>query len=103
MYYKYLSFMGKKDFSEAELVALAEKFKVLSEVSRLKIINTLTEGEICVKDIISRTELQQPNVSKQLKILMQAGIVSCRAEGLLKYYSLQDFTILQICNAVCGK
>lgn len=88
--------------NDENLMNLASKFKVLSEPSRLKIVRTLIPGEKCVTDIINDTELMQANVSKQLKILQQAGILTCKPDGLKRYYSLTDSTVLQICQILCG-
>lgn len=88
--------------SDDNLLNLATKFKVLSEPSRLRIVRTLIPGEKCVTDIINDTELMQANVSKQLKILQQAGILTCKPIGLKRYYSLTDTTVLQICQMLCG-
>lgn len=90
-------------FTNEELEIIASKFKILSEPSRLKILRTLFAGEKCVTEIISATGLLQANVSKQLKILQSSGIVECRPAGLLRFYSVIDYTVLQICNAVCGQ
>lgn len=91
-----------KVLRDENLNSLAAKFKVLSEPSRLKIVRTLIQCEKCVTDIINDTELMQANVSKQLKILQQAGILTCRPIGLKRYYTLADNTILQICQILCG-
>lgn len=88
--------------NDDNLMNLASKFKVLSEPSRLKIVRTLIPGEKCVTDIINDTELMQANVSKQLKILQQCGILTCKPVGLKRYYSLTDSTVLQICQMLCG-
>jgi len=88
--------------NDDNLMNLASKFKVLSEPSRLKIVRTLIPGEKCVTDIINDTELMQANVSKQLKILLQAGILTCKPIGLKRYYALTDSTVLQICQILCG-
>jgi len=93
--------MQKKEFTDEEIVLMAERFKMLSEGSRLKIIRTLFEGEKCVNDIVQATGLLQANVSKQLKLLDNHGIVECRAKGLMRYYKLVDFTVQKICAAVC--
>lgn len=92
----------KLKFSDTELETLSLKFKILSEPSRLKILRSLFEGEKCVTEIINATGLLQANVSKQLKTLHVNEIVSCRQEGLQRFYSVVDPTILEICNVVCG-
>ena len=89
-------------FDEEEINTLAKRFKILSEPSRLKILRSLFSGEKCVTDIIEITGLLQANVSKQLKILTTSGILTCRPEGLQRFYSVTDPTVLQICNTLCG-
>lgn len=93
----------KREFSDSEIEHLSQRFKILSEPSRLKILRSLFNGEKCVTEIIKATDLLQANVSKQLKILQDAGIVESRPEGLQRFYHLTDFTVLQICNVICAK
>ncbi len=92
----------KNTFSDSEIIHLAERFKVLSEPSRLKILRSLFDGEKCVTEIIESTGLMQANVSKQLRILQNNGIVESRADGLQRFYCVKDFTVLKICNIFCG-
>ncbi len=94
---------GRDDvFGESQVEILARRFKILSEPSRLKILRCLFSGELCVGDIIKDTGLMQANVSKQLKILTENGILGVRREGLQRYYKVVDHTVLQICNLLCG-
>lgn len=88
--------------SDNDLAQIAQRFKILSEFSRLKILRALFDGEKSVTEIIEKTGLLQANVSKQLSILQKNKIVTCRPEGLMRYYKLSDFTIQKICHAVCG-
>jgi len=68
----------------------AEVAKSLSHPLRLKIIDLLSsEDELCVQDLTVRLEASQSNISKHLKILRQAGILSRESEGLKNYYSLR--------------
>lgn len=92
-----------KKFSESEIENLAGKFKILSEQSRLKILSTLFITEKCVNDIIEETDLLQANVSKQLKILADNKIVSCRKDGLKRYYKVIDPIVFQICEKICSE
>ena len=89
------------NFTDDQLKMLAKRFKILSEVSRLKILRTLFQGEKCVTDIINATGLLQANVSKQLRILEGDGVVNCRPQGLLRYYSVSDPSVLIICTQLC--
>jgi len=91
-----------KFLTDSEIEHVAARFKILSEGSRLKILRSLFDGEKSVSEIIENTGLLQANVSKQLRILQNNGIVSCRPEGLMRYYKVTDFTVQKICHAVCG-
>ena len=91
----------KTILSDIQINTLASRFKVLSEESRLKIIRALFDGEKCVTEIINATNLLQANVSKQLRILEKNKIVTCRPQGLLRYYSIADPTVLIICSTMC--
>jgi len=90
-----------KLFIDIDIEEVASRFKMLSETSRLKIIRVLHHKESCVNEIIDETGLQQANVSKQLRILQNAGIVECRPEGLQRYYHIADKTVISICRQVC--
>jgi ArsR family transcriptional regulator, arsenate/arsenite/antimonite-responsive transcriptional repressor len=64
--------------------------KALSDPNRVKLLKLLQKGEICVCKIQAALGIAQPTVSKHLKILEDAGLVSRRKEGLWAYYSLTD-------------
>lgn len=88
-------------FTDYEMEILTNKFKILSEESRIKILQTLHFKEKSVNEIVEDTGLMQANVSKQLKLLMQAGIVSFRIDGKMHLYSISDDQILKICKIIC--
>lgn len=64
--------------------------KALSDPNRVKLIKLLQRGEMCVCKIQDALGTAQPTVSKHLKILEGAGLVSRRKEGLWAHYSLTD-------------
>jgi DNA-binding transcriptional ArsR family regulator len=82
---------------------VAEYFSILSEPMRLKILNFLRDGEKCVQELVEATETSQANVSKHLKVMLQAGIVSRRTEGTSAYYRLEDKLIFDLCHLVCDR
>ncbi|MFN3306800.1 MAG: ArsR/SmtB family transcription factor [Candidatus Kapaibacteriota bacterium] len=92
---------AKVMFNDEDLKVLSSVFKILSEVSRLKILRCLAEGERCVTDIINATGLMQANVSKQLKIMQKAGFVECRPAGLQRFYRIVNPFIIEICKTTC--
>lgn len=85
------------------ILQVAEYFSVLGEPMRLKILNVLRDGEKCVQDLVEATETSQANVSKHLKVMMQAGILTRRSEGTLAYYRVEDELIFELCNLVCDR
>jgi DNA-binding transcriptional ArsR family regulator len=94
---------NKAKMTDDEIDLIANKFKVLSEVSRMKIIRSLVVGEKCVSDIISDTGLLQANVSKQLKLMLLNGVLLMRKSGLQRYYSIADQAIIKVCLAMCNR
>jgi DNA-binding transcriptional ArsR family regulator len=82
---------------------VAEYFGVLSEPMRLRILNALRDGEKCVQDLVEATATSQANVSKHLKVMLQAGILSRRSEGTSAYYRVTDELIFELCNLVCDR
>jgi DNA-binding transcriptional ArsR family regulator len=82
---------------------VSEYFSILSEPMRLRILNLLREGEKCVQELVEATDTSQANVSKHLKVMLQAGILSRRAEGTSAYYKVEDELIFELCNLVCDR
>lgn len=85
------------------LSPVADYFKVLSEVSRLQVLCCLKTGAKNVTEIIEATGLGQANVSKHLKVLMQAGMVTRHPEGINVYYQISDPMIFELCELVCDR
>ncbi len=88
--------------SPAALAMVADFFKVLSEMSRLQIICALKDGEKNVSEIIEITKLGQANVSKHLKVLTQAGIVTRTQEGVNVFYAIANPLVFSLCDLVCN-
>jgi DNA-binding transcriptional ArsR family regulator len=85
----------------ALLSHVAEYFKVLSELSRLQVLCAIKDGPKNVSEIMAETGLGQANVSKHLKILAQAGLISRHPQGVSVYYALADPMIFDLCTLVC--
>jgi len=81
---------------------LADRFKALSDASRLRILACLMEHEKTVSELVEETGLSQANASRHLQTLLKAGILSRRKDRLNVYYSMQDTCIPQLCEIVCG-
>ena len=72
------------------LYDLAELFKVFGDSTRIKILYSMFENELCVNDIAKLLNLSQSSVSHQLRILKTSKLVKFRREGKSIYYSLDD-------------
>lgn len=73
-----------------ELINLSELFKILGDLTRIKIIWTLDNNEMCVCDIANVLNMTKSSISHQLAILKNAGIVRYRKSGKEVYYTLDD-------------
>ncbi len=72
------------------LYDLAELFKVFGDSTRIKILYSMFEHELCVNDIAGLLNLNQSSVSHQLRILKTSKLVKFRREGKSIFYSLDD-------------
>ena len=81
----------------------ARIFKVMSNPKRLKIIDMLSEGELCACKILEEFHITQPTLSHDMKVMCDLGIVKARKEGKWMQYSL-DKTVgrLMIPGAYAG-
>ena len=70
--------------------ALSDFFKIMGDSTRLQIILSLQNGELCVSDIAATLDMNQSTVSHQLKILRNSRIVKYRRDAKVVYYSLDD-------------
>lgn len=68
----------------------SQSFKALADETRLRIIALLTEGELCVCDMVAVLELPQSTVSRHLSYLKNNGWVIDRRQGLWVHYRLAD-------------
>ena len=75
---------------DKELINLSELFKILGDLTRIKIIWTLDNNEMCVCDIANVWNMTKSSISHQLSILKNAGIVRYRKSGKEVYYTLDD-------------
>ncbi|AQR95306.1 ArsR/SmtB family transcription factor [Clostridium saccharoperbutylacetonicum] len=75
---------------EETLYDLADLFKVLGDSTRIKILCTLFEAEMCVCDIAAVLGMTQSAISHQLRVLKQARLVKYKRSGKVVYYSLDD-------------
>ena len=74
----------------------AEILKALAQPTRLKIIDFLRDGERCVCEIFPAISEEQSNTSRHLSMMLSAGVLSRRKEGLKIYYAIKHPELLEI-------
>ncbi len=81
---------------------IAQRFRALGEPSRIRILERLRTSACTVQQISDDLALTQQNVSKHLGLLLSLGIVSRRKESGFSFYSIEDESVLRMCDEVCG-
>jgi DNA-binding transcriptional ArsR family regulator len=79
---------------EADLEALADIFQLLASPTRLRIVEALTGGELCVCDISAVVGVSQSAVSHHLRQMRQMRLVRYAKRGRMAYYRLDDDHVL---------
>jgi ArsR family transcriptional regulator len=74
--------------ARAAAKAISERFAAFSDPTRLRIVHLLSEGELCVGDLVTILGMPQPTISRHLAYLRRSALVSPRKSGLWMYYSL---------------
>jgi ArsR family transcriptional regulator len=76
--------------------ALADTFRILGDPTRVRIVDALSEGELCVCDIATHVGISESAVSHQLRLMRSMRLVRGRREGRCVYYTLDDQHILSL-------
>ncbi|CAG0954420.1 HTH-type transcriptional repressor CzrA [Myxococcaceae bacterium] len=87
--------------SDDALALVADRFRALADPLRLRLLRELMDGERSVQELVSRTGILQPSVSKHLAVLRAEGIVLRRPRGASVFYSIADPSVLELCEIVC--
>jgi ArsR family transcriptional regulator len=80
----------------------AEIAKAIAHPLRIAIIDFLKDGEQCVCDIAEHVGSERSNVSRHLSVMVNAGVLEYRKEGLKVMYSLKCACILDFFSCVTG-
>jgi DNA-binding transcriptional ArsR family regulator len=75
---------------------IAETFRVLGDPTRVRILDALAAGELCVCDIARLVGISESAVSHQLRLLRGMRLVRARRSGRQAFYSLDDQHIVQL-------
>ena len=81
---------------------IAERFRVLGDPTRIRLLERLRRGEATVTELVGVTGSSQQNVSKHLGVLRNAGIVERRKQGTASLYRISDGAVFELCEQVCG-
>ena len=86
--------------TDQHVAAVAETFRVLGDPTRIRILDALGAGELCVNDLAGRVRISESAVSHQLRLLRTMRLVRVRREGRMAYYAVDDHHILELLNQV---
>ena len=69
---------------------------MLGDPTRVKILDTLGGGELCVNDLAAKVGISESAISHQLRLLRTMRLVRVRREGRLAFYAVDDNHILEL-------
>ena len=81
---------------------IAQRFRLLSEPTRIKLLDVLREGPATATELQAGTGASQQNVSKHLGMLVDSGMVRRVKDGTRAYFSIADESLFDLCEQVCG-
>jgi DNA-binding transcriptional ArsR family regulator len=82
--------------SDNSALSLADTFRVLGDVTRVRILDALARTELCVGDIAELLGLSESAVSHQLRLLRDQRLVRPRRAGQMMFYTLDDHHIVKL-------
>jgi DNA-binding transcriptional ArsR family regulator len=83
------------------LELVAARFRLLGDPMRLRILQALRSSPRSVGELTNLVDSTQPNVSKHLKIMQDAGVLERRPRGNFALYAIADATVFALCDVVC--
>jgi DNA-binding transcriptional ArsR family regulator len=95
------SVKGSMEVNQEQLEQIAERFRLLGEPMRLRILAFLRDGERNVNELVAVTGGGQANISRHLSALRRAGVLARRKEGTKVFYRISDDTVYELCRVVC--
>lgn len=90
---------GAKALAGGDVVVLSHLFKAMGDPSRMKILWTLAQGEMCVCDLAAFLGVTESAVSHHLRLLRQLHLVANRREGVVLYYRLEGHRVSELLSA----
>jgi DNA-binding transcriptional ArsR family regulator len=92
----------KHPLPEPLVELVAQRFRVLGEPMRIRLLERLRDGDATVGELQHALGASQQNVSKHLGILHAAGMVSRTKDGNHTRYAISDPSVFELCESVCG-
>ena len=80
----------------ATVQALADTFRILGDPTRVRIVDALVPGELCVHEIAELVGISESAVSHQLRLMRGMRLVRGRRAGRCVYYTLDDQHIVDL-------
>ena len=80
--------------TDAHVQSVADTFRVLGDPTRVRILDALAEGELCVQNLAARVGISESAVSHQLRLLRTMRLVRVRRKGRQAFYAVDDHHIL---------
>ena len=81
---------------EDEVIDLAETFRTLGDPTRVRMLDALSHGELCVCDLAALVRMSESAVSHQLRLLRNLRLVKPRREGRMVFNALDDRHIISL-------
>ncbi len=81
---------------ERDVEGLTEIFRVLGDPTRVRILDLLSRGELCVGELAERLGATDSAISHQLRLLRNARVVRARRAGRMIFYTLDDRHVLTL-------
>ena len=94
--------VAKQPLPDALLQDVADRFRALSSVSRLRILNALMAGPLGMGELIQVTGLEQSNLSRHVRELELAGCIARERDGRTVRVAISDPSLEALCGLVCG-
>ena len=90
------NYHSQTEFDLSKATRLAELFSALSDSTRILIISSIVDREVCVHDLCAKLNMTQSAISHQLRVLRDRRIVRYRKQGRHIYYRLDDDHIREL-------
>ncbi len=80
----------------AHVESVADTFRVLGDPTRIRILDALGSGELCVNDLAAKVGISESAMSHQLRLLRTMRLVRVRRAGRSAFYAVDDHHILEL-------